>query len=257
MNLLFSPSITLASIETLRKQDVKKDKVMIDGTTNPAKELAQVMNDGYEVRFRQFEDRLVRTGWSPCSDNRYAFSKNDVDKIQYFRDILHIAKNHHVNVTFFISPAHMRLLEMTHAAGLWDETEIMKRKLVEEIVAVYGDDMKGDGMSGVSLWDFSGYHQYAQETVPQQPGVAMQWYLDSSHFSQALGHKMLDVMYGAPTAESGFGVLLRPDNIDAVLQAQREQQTAWQAEHAELSRDLHERTAAILRDKGINGIVCK
>jgi hypothetical protein len=252
LNLLFSPGVTLASIETLRKQDVKKDKVMIDGTTNPEKELAQVMGDGYEVRFRQFEDRLVRTGWSPCSDNRYAFSRKDFDKLQYFHEILEIAKQHHVNVTFFISPAHVRLLEMTHAAGLWDETEDMKRKLVAEIVAVYGAES-----DAVALWDFSGYHHYAQEAVPQKPGVAMQWYLDSSHFSQALGHKMLDVMYGAPTAESGFGVQLRPDNIDAVLHAEREQQAAWQAEHAELSRDLHERTAAILRDKKINGSVCK
>ena len=252
LNLLFSPSITLASIETLRKQDVKKDKVMIDGTTNPAKELSQVMADGYEVRFRQFEDRLVRTGWSPCSDNRYAFSRNDFEKIKYFREILQIAKQHHVNVTFFISPAHVRLLEMTHAAGLWDETEDMKRKLVAEIAAVYGDEA-----NTIALWDFSGYHHYAQEAVPQQAGVAMQWYLDSSHFSQALGHKMLDVMYGAPTAESGLGVQLRQDNIDAVLQAERDQQAAWQAGHAEQSRDLHERTAAILRDKKINGSVCK
>jgi hypothetical protein len=157
-----------------------------------------------------------------------------------------------VNVTFFISPAHVRLLEMTHAAGLWDETEDMKRKLVAEIAAVYGDEA-----NTIALWDFSGYHHYAQEAVPQQAGVAMQWYLDSSHFSQALGHKMLDIMYGAPTAESGLGVQLRQDNIDAVLQAERDQQAAWQAGHAEQSRDLHERTAAILRDKKINGSVCK
>ena len=252
LNLLFSPSITMASIETLRKQDAKKDKVMIDGTTNPAKELRQVMEDGYEVRFRQFEDRLVRTGWSPCSDNRYAFTRGDFEKIKYFREILQIAKQQNVNVKFFISPVHVRLLEMTHAAGLWDETEEMKRKLVAEVVAVYGAES-----DAVALWDFSGYHHYAQEAVPQKPGVAMQWYLDSSHFPQAIGQKMLDVMYGAPTAESGFGVLLRPDNIDQVLQAERDQQAAWQAGHAEQSRDLHERTAAILRDKKINGAVCK
>ncbi len=252
LNLLFSPSITMASIETLRKQDAKKDKVMIDGTTNPAKELRQVMEDGYEVRFRQFEDRLVRTGWSPCSDNRYAFTQGDFEKIKYFREILQIAKQQNVNVKFFISPVHVRLLEMTHAAGLWDETEEMKRKLVAEIVAVYGAES-----DAVALWDFSGYHHYAQEAVPQKPGVAMQWYLDSSHFPQAIGQKMLDVMYGAPTAESGFGVLLRPDNIDQVLQAERDQQAAWQAGHAEQSRDLHERTAAILRDKKINGSICK
>lgn len=262
LNLLFSPSITLASIETLRKQDVKKDKVMIDGTTNPAKELNQVLKDGYEVRFRQFEDRLVRTGWSPCSDNRYAFSRDDFDKIQYFRDILQIAKQHQVKVTFFISPVHVRLLEMTHAAGLWDETEVMKRKLVTEIAALYGDEI-----SNVALWDFSGYHHYAQEavppqqTVPQQVGVAMQWYLDSSHFSQALGHIMLNRMFAAPDAEadvqSSFGVQLKPGNIDAVLRQQREQQAVWQAEHAELSQDLRKRTAAILRDKAINGTVCQ
>ncbi|HQQ75347.1 MAG TPA: hypothetical protein PK031_09360 [Pseudomonadales bacterium] len=252
LNLLFSPGITLASIETLRKQDLKKDKVMIDGTTNPAKELSQVLEDGYEVRFRQFEDRMVRTGWSPCSDNRYDFSRGNADKMQIFRDILQIAKQHNVDVKFFISPVHVRLLEMIHAADLWDDYEVMKRKLVAEIAAVYGQDI-----NSVALWDFSGYHHYAQEAVPQQPDVPMQWYLDSSHFSQPLGHKMLDRMFAAPSAEQSFGVSLRPDNIDAVLQMEREQQAVWQADNAALSRDLHKRTAAILQDKKINGTVCK
>jgi hypothetical protein len=258
LNLLFSPSITLASIQTLRRQDEKYDKVMFDGTTNPEHEMQHVLEDGYEVRFRQFEDRMVRTGWSPCNDNRYAFSKgpvnskNSVDKMQVFRDILQIAKQHNVNVKFFISPVHARLLEMIHAADLWDDYELMKRKLVTEIASVYGQDT-----GSVALWDFSGYHHYAQEPVPQQPNIPMQWYLDSSHFSQALGHKMLDRMFAAPDAEQSFGVPLRPDNIDAVLQMEREQQSAWQADNAELSRDLHKRTVAILQDKKINGTVCK
>ncbi len=128
----------------------------------------------------------------------------------------------------------------------------MKRKLLAEMVAVYGSDLQG-----VALWDFSGYHSYAQEMVPQQPGIPMQWYLDSSHFSQALGRKMLDVMFAAPAAESSFGVQLLPDNIDEVLQQQRVQQIAWQTGHAGLSQDLHQRTVAILRDKAINGTACK
>ena len=252
LSLLFSPSITMASIDTLRKQDEKKDKVMIDGTTNPAKELNQVLKDGYEVRFRQFEDRMVRTGWSPCSDNRYAFAMGKTDKLEYFRDILHVAKEHHIDVKFFISPVHVRLQEMIQAANLWSSQEEMKRKLLAEMVAVYGSDLQG-----VALWDFSGYHSYAQEMVPQQPGIPMQWYLDSSHFSQALGRKMLDVMFAAPAAESSFGVQLLPDNIDEVLQQQRVQQIAWQTGHAGLSQDLHQRTVAILRDKAINGTACK
>ncbi len=257
MRLLFSPGITTSSIETLRKQDPAKDKVMIDGTTNPANELRHVLDDGYDVRFRQFEDRMVRTGWSPCRDNRYAFTravgeKGALDKMQYFRDILRIAHDRHVDVKFFIPPIHARLLEMQQAAGLWEDGEQMKRLLVADISAVYGPDW-----TGVALWDFSGYHRYAIEPVPQQPGVAMQWYLDASHFSQALGTRMLDVMFAAPTAEQQFGVLLRPETIEATLQQQREQQAAFQAAQPALSRDLHERTAAILRDKQRNGSACR
>ena len=252
LNLLFSPNITLASIETLRKQDDKKDKVMIDGTTNPAKELRQVMEDGYEVRFRQFEDRMVRTGWSTCSDNRYAFSNASIDKMQNFRDILQIAKAHNINVKFFIPPVHVRFLEVMDAAGLWNDYEMMKRKLLAEIISTYGDST-----NQVALWDFSGYHQYSMESVPQQAGVAMDWYLDSSHFSQALGQKMLAVMFATPNAEPAFGVQLRADNIDSVLQAEREQQAVFQASHKDMSQDLHQRAEAVLRDKKINGTACK
>lgn len=249
--LLFSPSIAWASIETLRKQDKKKDKVMIDGTTNPAKELQQVLKDGYEVRFRQFEDRMVRTGWSICKDNRYAFERGSVNKLQVFRAILQTAKDHQVDVKFFIPPVHVRLLEMMQEAGLDPYADEMKRKLLAEISAVYGSDTKN-----VALWDFSGYHHYAQEAVPQQLGVAMQWYLDASHFSQALGQKMLDVMFAAPHAEKDFGVQLSAGNLDSVLAAQHAEQRAFQQTHPIMSRDLHERAAAILRDKKINGTAC-
>ncbi|MEZ5494134.1 MAG: hypothetical protein R3E61_05975 [Pseudomonadales bacterium] len=249
--LLFSPGVAQASIETLRKQDKKKDKVMFDGTTNPEKERQQVLKDGYEVRFRQFEDRMVRTGWSICKDNRYAFERGATNKMQVFRVILQMAKDHQVEVKFFIPPVHVRLLEVMQAAGLDPYADEMKRKLLAEISVVYGSDAKN-----VALWDFSGYHRYAQEAVPQQQGVAMQWYLDASHFSQALGQKMLDVMFAAPHAEKDFGVQLRAENIDTVLAAQRAEQADFQRANPVMSRELHERAAAILRDKKTNGATC-
>lgn len=252
MFLLFSPGVVLASVDTLRKQDKRRDKVMIDGTTNPEKELRQVLDDGYEVRFHQFEDRMVRTGWSICKDNRYAFVQGKVDKIKIFREILEMAKSRDVTVTFFIPPVHVRLLEAMQAAGLDPYSDELKRKLLAEIVAVYGADMKG-----VSLWDFSGYHTYAQEAVPQQAGVAMQWYLDASHFTQALGQKVLDVMFAAPNAEKGFGVQLKPDNIEQAVQAWHAQQTAYQTQYAPESKILHERAAAVLEDKKVNGLACR
>lgn len=252
LRLLFSPGITSASLETLRKQRDKYDKIRLDGSANPAHELRQVLDDGYELRFRQFEDRLVRTGWSPCRDNRFEFTARNIDTLQTFREILQLARAHQIEVKFFISPIHARLLEMMTAAGLADDYEAMKRKLLEAIIAEYGA-----GMPGVALWDFSGYHHYGIEPVPQQPGAAMQWYTDASHFSQALGALMLDAMAGAPSAQYPFGVQLRPDNIEAALQAWRAQQAAFRAAEPALVADLHRRTAAILGDKQVNGSACK
>lgn len=251
MRLLFSPGVTLASIDTLRKQKDKYDKLLPDGSANPAHELRQVLADGYETRFRQFEDRLLRTGWSPCRDNRYAFAARNNDTMALFREILQLAHDHHIEVKFFISPLHARLLEMMDASGLGDDYEAMKRNLLAAIVAVYGE-----AMPGVALWDFSGYHHYGVEHVPQQPGVAMQWYSDASHFSQALGRLMLDTMFGAPTAASPFGVQLTPANIEAHLQAWRAQQAAFRAANPALVSQLQQRTAAVLRDKQANGSAC-
>ncbi|MEZ5436500.1 MAG: hypothetical protein R3E67_08380 [Pseudomonadales bacterium] len=100
--MLFRPCVAQASIETLRKQDKKKDKVMFDGTTNPEKERQQVLKDGYEVRC-QFEDRMVRTGWSICKDNRYAFERGATNKMQVFRVILQMAKDHQAWKRKFLS----------------------------------------------------------------------------------------------------------------------------------------------------------
>lgn len=249
--LLFSPGVTAASIDTLRKQDSSRGKVTIDGTTNPEKELRQALKDSYEARFQQFEDRMARSGWSYCKDNRYAFERGNNNKLDVFRSILQIAKARNVEVKFFISPIHVRLQEVMQAAGMDPYTAELKRRLLAVIASEYGA-----AMQGVALWDFSGYHRYAQEVVPTQPGVAMTWYLDASHFSQALGQKMLDVMFAAPNAERDFGVQLKPDNIDAVLQLQREWQVAFQAANPALSRELHQRTAAVLREKQVNGVAC-
>lgn len=251
LNLLFSPGITLASIDTLRKQRDKYDKIQVDGSANPAHELRQALKDGYETRFRQFEDRIVRTGWSPCRDNRFDFVARNIDTMQVFREILQLAHDHHIEVKFFISPIHARLLEMMDAAGLGDDYETMKRRLLAETVAVYGEDMPG-----VALWDFSGYHDYGIEPVPQQPDVAMQWYTDASHFSQALGRLMLDAMFGAPAAQPPLGVRLTPANIEASLQAWRALQAAFRAANPALAAELQQRTAAILRDKQVNGSAC-
>ena len=67
---------------------------------------------------------------------------------------------------------------------------------------------------------------------------------------------MLDVMFAAPHAEKDFGVQLSAGNLDSVLAAQHAEQRAFQQTHPIMSRDLHERAAAILSNKKINGTAC-
>lgn len=251
LNLLFSPGITVATFDTLRKQREKYDKMRIDGSSNADHDLRQALRDGYEVRFTQFEDRIVRTGWSPCRDNRFSFQARQVDTLRIFREILQLTHQHGIRVDFFISPLHSRMLEMMQAAGLGDDFDGLKRQLLAEIVARYGE-----AMPGVSLWDFSGYHAYAREPLPAKPDVPMQWYTDASHFSQALGILMLDTMFGTVPPDPAFGVALRPDTIDAALEQWHKQRAAFLLEDAALVADLHARTAAILREKQTQGNEC-
>lgn len=248
MGLLFSPGVTKASFATLRRQRPKYDKQLADGGTNPRHELNQALQDGYEVRFQQFEDRVVRSGWSLCTDNRYDFQAGDLDAFSFYRDILRLAKQHHIRLKLFISPEHVRMLEMMAAAGFWDEFEQMKHQLVSQLEAEFGSDSKQ-----VELWDFSGYNAYTAEEIPARIGDSMQWYFDSSHFTPALGKLLLDSMYGSTPV---IGRRLGSDNLAAVQQQVRQEQAAWRATHPQQVAQLQQRTEALLAEKAKNGLNC-
>ena len=89
-----------------------------------------------------------------------------------------------------------------------------KKRLVE----VVGSDEAGDNRR-CALWDFSGYHAHARESVPELGDkssiVASYW--EAGHFKHELGDRMLAQIFDHP--DDGFGVCLTAANVDQQIAA--------------------------------------
>jgi len=75
----------------------------------------------------------------------------------------------------------------------------VKRSRVESVE----EEAKAAGSVPFALWDFSGFHVLAKETVPRlgDQSTLMRWYRDTSHYSPELGDLILARLLG----ESGIG----------------------------------------------------
>ncbi|TNF36124.1 MAG: hypothetical protein EP312_02085 [Gammaproteobacteria bacterium] len=242
---VFSPGMLEASLATVRHQD-GPPKRKPSGQAFMAPEIEKARDDGYENQFRRYEDGLVRHVWTACRDNRFAYQfAGNPDSLAIFRDILRLAKTEGFRLTLFIAPVHARMLEVLDASGLWHDYEQWKRDMVTMIEA--------EQNPSITLWDFSGYHEYAAEPLPADPAGTMRWYIDSSHYTEALAERMLDVMYDGAT---GFGVPLDSHMINDHLNGLRSARDLYRASHAEQFRGLQERAQRLLAEKARNGKHC-
>jgi hypothetical protein len=248
---LFPVNITVASLKTLVKQSKKHDKYLPSGQANPEHERQRSIDDGYENRFLQFEDSLVRLSWARCRENIFLFENARYNSFSNLDRILERAAEKHIKLRFFISPVHARTLEAMSAAGHWPVFEQMKINLVEHI-----DHAKKEHPSlDVALWDFSGYNQFTTEPIPQNPGDAMSWYYDSSHFSNELGKVLLDNIYLTSPSQK-FGVKIDIDNIKTHLQSIRIAQQEYRSQNRQQFEQINRRTKKIIKEKKLSGPSC-
>lgn len=154
-----------------------------------------------------------------------------------FRDLaalLRWSAKSKVRVKLVIYPYHLDILEGFRRTGLWPAFEEWKRRVVQ-LVDAEAKDQAADGTAlDVTLWDFSGYHAYATETVPV-PGdtrTQMQWYWEAGHFKSALGNIMLRKMLNDHEgSETDFGVSLTVQNVDSAIRRIRENGDAYRADN--------------------------
>jgi len=165
-------------------------------------------------------------------------NKNDSGTtFDYFRKIVQLAYQHHIDLHFFISPSHARQWEVIAQLGLWQKWEYWK----QEMLAITEQESRVFQQATLPIHDFSGYSSYSTETVPRTADQTMQWYSDSSHYRQALGDILLANMLATDKTQSkSFGRVLNAANITKHLAHIKSEHLHYQATHSEDITDIQQ-----------------
>lgn len=142
-------------------------------------------------------------------------------------EFLSICRERKIDCVLFITPAHANLDgEGIKVAGLWDQLENFKRRLVT-ISAKYD----------TTLWDFSGYNSVTTEPVR----TPMKYYWDSSHFSEVVGNYIICRLYGDDNSAvpADFGRILTMENVEEDLRMTRLKQEEYERAHPEEINLIH------------------
>jgi len=169
----------------------------------------------------------------PTPTCRFAFHdpKTGSAPLDELRLLLRSAARRGIDLHLFISPSHARQWETLAAAGLWARWEDWKRMLV----TINAEEAAAAGRAPFPLWDFSGYNSVTREAVPAagDRDSVMVGYYDSSHYTPATGHLVLDRLFGTAAGRplpADFGVRLSAENIAGHLAAIRTARTAYRAQ---------------------------
>ena len=218
--MMLDGAVTLASLDavvhsinTMRVQGKPGIAHLTAAGFNPMHDYSWIARkEGYFNLFRQRDIENMRA-YQKRPKNLFSRGTHTSPAFEDVTAILEVARDHEVHVKVVIYPYHAHLLEIFRITNSWDLFEDWKRKLVH-LVAAYNSDK-------VTLWDFSGYHHFACETVPpagdKQTIVHNYW--EAGHFKKELGHQILARLSGE--GEPGFGVELTPENINFHLLAIR------------------------------------
>jgi hypothetical protein len=175
--------------------------------------------------FTRVESQYLGQGWFPAPARRFAFEDgHGRSTIDEFRQILRRARDEGLQVDVAIMPFHARLAEAMHGAGLWDDFEELKRRLVMV------SSEPGTEWSGLRIWDFSGYSGITTEQVKNAPADA-RWFGDAIHPSESTGDLMLLRMRGTPESAkqvpADFGRRLKPTTIEADIAAATQRRAVY------------------------------
>jgi len=165
----------------------------------------------------------------------FTFATNDnlTSTFEYFRKIVQLAYENHIDLRFYISPSHARQWEVIAQLDLWDKWEFWKR----EMLHILEQESRVYKQVAFPIYDFSGYNKYSTETVPREEGEIMRWYSDSSHYKQELGMIIFDEMING-SGMDGFGSILKTESIDIHLQSIRDGRAQYIQHHKQDIADI-------------------
>ncbi|MDP1636714.1 MAG: hypothetical protein Q8K74_09900 [Candidatus Nitrotoga sp.] len=221
---LASLNAVLHSIDTLRMHGKTEVAHLTAAGFNPMHDYSRIArNEGYFNLFRQRDIENMRV-YQKRPKNLFSRGTHTSPAFEDVTAILDAAHAHGIQVKVVIYPYHAHLLEIFRITNCWDIFEDWKRELTLRVAT--------HSRNQATLWDFSGYHRYARESVPpvgdKQTVVPDYW--EAGHFKKELGHQILARLSG--TGEADFGVALTPENINAHLLAIRQDGVKYRLERS-------------------------
>ncbi len=162
--------------------------------------------------------------------------------VEQLRPLMAQCLERDVELTFVINPLHATVLESIWRSGLQPDYENWMRHLTR----VVEEESKGR----ITLWDFSGFHRYTTEPLIQPDGTAsteLAWFWEPSHYTVALGDRMMARILGAKGADPDFGIKLTTSCLDERLRSLSRGHDGWAAAHraeVDVVRQISETGAA-------------
>lgn len=220
LHMLQDGAVTLASldallnsIDTIRQKGRSGVAHLTPAGFNPMHDYEVIArNEGYYNLFRQRDVENLRA-YQRRPRNLYLKGTASSPAFDDISAILHLAREHGIQVQVVIYPYHAHLLEIFRLAGFWELFEDWKRELVHRVTL--------EGRGHAVLWDFSGYHAYAREAIPAplDRKTRVKWYWEAGHFKKELGSEILKRLAGK--GDHSFGVVLTPENFEQQLELVR------------------------------------
>ncbi len=213
INSIYSIDVLLASLVTVRHNHQKPnglDYFYPDGSRTENRDIIFGNQPMRKIMRAGLQRNTFLAKQNPA--RRYQLSQKNLNELQ---TIVNLCREHQINLKIFISPAHATHWESIRVGGFWPVFEQWKR----EIVKIY------------PIWDFSGYNSITTEPISDD----MKNYLDSSHYTQAIGNLILNRIFqtNQEKVPSDFGILITPENVESHIQRIQQDRAVWAEKHPE------------------------
>lgn len=210
--MIFSLDTFSASINTIFQQKSMTSSLNPLGF-NSALSYVSIMNsEGIKPLFKQklheISTRLTNKPWIIKVQKTSPYSPT----FAHLGRLIKVAKEKHINITFFINPYHFSYLHTLADNNQWSNFQVWKKTLVNYLSVMQGDEF--------ILWDFSGASDFVNEVVPlANPKQQMQWFWEPAHYRKELGDVLLEsLLLEQDDSSVNFGVRLTLENIAAELE---------------------------------------
>lgn len=229
-----------ASLRTVRSQRQGRNEYDLSGRFTDAFYLRRARCEGgFRPVFAKVEAAFIEGNRPGPQGPSLSWTYPDGrTSFEVFAALLRDARRAGVDLRLYISPGHLEEMRMQRVLGTAGALPDWKRRLVE-VVEAEGRESRRPPFP---LWDFSHVRGVIDEPVPplEDTTQAMRWYWDHSHFSPAMGRRILARVLEHPGDgdNDSFGVRLGAANVEQVIQAQAQWASAVAVDPIALGPDL-------------------